>query len=310
MPLFTIRHITKYEYDRPVTESLNIIRKFPLNLPVQETLMHQINISQDPELFVYTDYFQNKTGSFNLLQPHRELTIQSKMQVRTIGPETPVIQTDEATDGIPPSVVPNIRLLELMKPETMEKTEMLKKFIQSFAPETNSPALWAKNCCQFIFEEFKYIKGITHTETTLDEILDHQSGVCQDFAHLMLQLLRTVGIPARYVSGYICPNQNGMRGEGATHAWVEVYLPHQGWVGIDPTNNVWVGNKHVLLATGRNFKDCTPSKGIFRGEAIQKLSVAVSIGYEDGIFFEEENDATGAIAGAEPLPPQQAQQQQ
>jgi transglutaminase-like putative cysteine protease len=94
------------------------------------------------------------------------------------------------------------------------------------------------------------------------------------------------------VSGYICPNKNGLRGEGATHAWVEVWVPGYGWAGIDPTNNVWVTNNHVKLAVGRDFNDCSPVKGTFKGPAIQKLSVFVSVGYEDGHVFEEMNNVS------------------
>ena len=106
----------------------------------------------------------------------------------------------------------------------------------------------------------------------------------------MLQYLRTAGIPSRYVSGYICPNTAGYRGEGATHAWVEFYTPTQGWLGIDPTNNIWTMENHVKLSVGRDFNDCTPVKGTFKGIAKQTLSVSVSIGYEDGRQFEEVTD--------------------
>ena len=147
-----------------------------------------------------------------------------------------------------------------------------------------------ERCAEYIYKYFNYRKGITNIETTVDEILAHRGGVCQDFAHLMLQVLATLKIPSRYVSGYICPNKNGMRGEGATHAWVEAYIPGYGWAGIDPTNNVWVTNNHIKLAVGRHFNDCTPVKGTFKGPARQKLSVYVSIGYEDGHVFEEVNN--------------------
>ena len=131
-----------------------------------------------------------------------------------------------------------------------------------YSPD-HSVAITIKNSSDYIFEHFKYIKGITNTETTIDEILDTKAGVCQDFAHIMLQILRTLKIPSRYVSGYICPNRKGLRGEGATHAWVEAWIPRSGWAGIDPTNNVWVTNTHVKLATGRDFTDCSPVKGAF-----------------------------------------------
>ena len=106
----------------------------------------------------------------------------------------------------------------------------------------------------------------------------------------MLQILRSMKIPCRYVSGYICPNKSGLRGEGATHAWVEAWIPRFGWAGIDPTNNVWVTNTHVKLAVGRHFADCSPVKGAFKGPANQHLSVFVSVDYEDGQIFEELNN--------------------
>jgi transglutaminase-like putative cysteine protease len=106
----------------------------------------------------------------------------------------------------------------------------------------------------------------------------------------LLQYLRTAGIPSRYVSGYICPNTTGLRGEGATHAWVEFYTPTQGWLGLDPTNNIWTMDNHVKLSVGRDFNECSPIKGTFKGVAKQTLSVSVSIEYEDGRQFEEVND--------------------
>jgi transglutaminase-like putative cysteine protease len=136
--------------------------------------------------------------------------------------------------------------------------------------------------CAYVFEDFTYKKGITTVDTTLDEIWKLRSGVCQDFAHILLAMLRLVGIPARYVSGYICPNKNGMRGEGATHAWVEAYIPFYGWLGFDPTNNCIANENHVRLAVGRNFYDCSPVRGTYRGTSNHTLEVAVSVAYEDG----------------------------
>jgi transglutaminase-like putative cysteine protease len=97
-------------------------------------------------------------------------------------------------------------------------------------------------------------------------------------------------IPGRYVSGYICPHRSGLKGEGATHAWVEAWVPGSGWTGIDPTNKIWVTNNHVKLAVGRNFADCTPVKGSFKGIANQDLSVFVSVDYEDGLVSEDHNE--------------------
>lgn len=288
MPVFKIHHVTKYIYDSPVRESINEIRIFPYPDAGQEVLQHRLQITGNPAVHQFTDYWQNTAGSFNLLAPHRELTIESKMVVRTITP--PLLQSEAGLPELAAAVESRLDLLELSTADATKSEDALQEMIGSIYEPSKSIATMVKESCECIYQGFQYIKGITTVETTVDEILEHRSGVCQDFAHVLLQLLRTMKIPSRYVSGYICPNKNGMRGEGATHAWVEALIPGHGWAGIDPTNNVWVTDKHVKLAVGRNFNDCSPMKGTFKGQAEQKLSVYVSVGYEDGHIFEELND--------------------
>jgi len=177
-----------------------------------------------------------------------------------------------------------------VSPEFIKQEDWLTQCVNDLYSADKTLVSLIFDCNEYIFNHFRYIKGITTIETTVDEIIAQKAGVCQDFSHVLLSLLRRMNIPARYVSGYICPNKNGMRGEGATHAWVEAYIPDYGWVGIDPTNNCWAGSHHVKLAVGRDFKDCTPVKGTFKGISKQLLSVYVSVGYEDGVVFEEMNN--------------------
>ena len=290
MPVFKIQHITKYQYDSKVRESINEIRILPYQCPEQETLQHQLNITGHPPVHLFTDYWGNTTGSFNLMAPHNELVIESKMMVRTTNPQELQLNTSTGFDDLAKEVDSRLGLLEMSKADNVRAEEAIQEIIAVVYDPAKSIATIVKDSCAYIFNEFQYIKGITTIETTVDEILEHRSGVCQDFAHVLLQLLRTMKIPSRYVSGYICPNKNGMRGEGATHAWVEALIPGYGWAGIDPTNNVWVTDKHVKLAVGRDFNDCSPIKGTFKGLAEQKLSVWVSVGYEDGHQFEELNN--------------------
>jgi len=290
MSVFTIHHITKYEYDRPVKESVNEIKIFPYASEDQEILQHDVIITDQPDVLLYDDYWGNKTGSFNLLSPHKVMVIESKLKVRTSKDPNLVFSIPSYTNELVAVIDKDLHLLELARTSESKSLETMRGYIESFYSPSKPIADIVKDCCKFIFTEFTYIKGITNIETTVDEIVEHKSGVCQDFAHVMLELLRMMGIPSRYVSGYICPNKNGMRGEGATHAWVEAFIPHYGWVGIDPTNNVWATNNHVKLAVGRDFNDCTPAKGTFKGPARQSLSVYVSVGYEDGQVFEEITD--------------------
>lgn len=311
MPVFKIHHVTKYSYNRPVKESVNQVRIYPIASDVQEILQHEVNITTDPELFFFIDYWGNRCADFSLLQSHKELTIDSRMIVRTMGQEF-IPAVDSNWEELKENVEENFYLLELTRPDEVKVNDALQKIIDSFQHKEKTIMQIVETCSGYIFKEFKYIKGITNIETTVDEILDHRSGVCQDFAHVLSQLLRTMGIPSRYVSGYICPNKNGMRGEGATHAWVEAWIPKLGWTGIDPTNNVWATTHHVKLAAGRNFNDCTPVKGTFKGIAKQTLSVYVSVGYEDGHIFEEIHNVqmliTESTITAEQLAMEAAQQ--
>ena len=290
MSVFTIHHITRYEYNRPVKESNNEIKIYPYRFPGQEVLNHELIITHSPSVQTFHDYWGNKVGVFSLLQPHMMLSIESKLIVRTLGASEVTINRNGTFGELQHEMDENLQLLELATPDFITNENAIDNIIQQIHFLDNTVAQTVENCAAYIFEHFKYVKGITNTLTTVNEILEIGAGVCQDFAHVMLQVLRTLNIPGRYVSGYICPNKNGMRGEGATHAWVEAYLPYQGWAGIDPTNNVWVTNRHVKLAVGRHFKDCSPVKGTFKGIAKQKLSVYVSVSYEDGQTYEDLNN--------------------
>jgi transglutaminase-like putative cysteine protease len=290
MPLFKIQHITRYTYDRLIQESINEIKIFPFNNPEQEVLEHDLVITGNPELQVFFDYWGNKSGIFNLLPPHQELTINSRVMVRTRESDELRINFLSAFRELPEAIRGNVKMLELSRPDVILFQGQIQDIVGQMRGADDSVAITIKNCSDYIFEQFRYIKGITNTETTVDEILQQRAGVCQDFAHILLQILRTMQIPSRYVSGYICPHRSGLRGEGATHAWVEAWIPGSGWTGIDPTNNVWVTNTHIKLAVGRDFSDCSPAKGAFKGLARQHLSIFVSVDYEDGEVFEALND--------------------
>lgn len=310
MALFKIHHITKYEYDALVKESINEVRIFPYQCPEQEVLQHNLTITGSPIVFTFSDYWKNTVGSFNLLVPHKELIIDSKLVVRTVSDAGKIHDHSAGIKDLEKELDSNLSLLELASANFIQGGDKINNIVAEIYHHSKPISTILKESSEYIYQHFQYIKGITNVETTVDEILEHKSGVCQDFAHVLLQLLRAMKIPGRYVSGYICPNKNGMRGEGATHAWVEAWIPGQGWVGIDPTNNVWVTDKHVKLAVGRDFKDCTPMKGAFKGTAEQHLSVHVSIGYEDGKTYEDINSVQTGFEQSKKLPSVDIQAQQ
>lgn len=290
MATFNIVHTTKYQYNWPIKESISEIRLYPHDFDNQEVLQFELLITNSPPVDLSKDYYGNKVGNFNTLAPHIELTIEARSLVRVNHSlKIPEIDTITAQDLVN-DIENSIYLQRLSIPEIIENQKEIDLILKRINRGDKPIITLAQECNKYIYKNFTYTKGITNIETTIDEILELKKGVCQDFTNLLLQLLRTLGIPSRYVSGYICPNESGFRGEGATHAWVEIYSPTQGWLGLDPTNNIWTMDSHVKLSVGKNFHDCSPVKGTFKGLAKQTLSVSVSIGYEDGRHFIEVNN--------------------
>jgi transglutaminase-like putative cysteine protease len=288
MPRFNIHHVTKYTYEGPVRDSANQIVLFPVKDDYQEVVRHELNITGEPPVDIYKDYYENEIGSFTHAEPHTALVIDSRLEVVT-KPRPPL------EDGTNPEAqwtlleqnrwqVPYIDFLK------QEQFASVAEVLAGICPDkgrSQTPLQAALQLRNYVYDNFKYIKGVTTVETTVDEIWRLRAGVCQDFAHILLVFLRQIQIPARYVSGYICPNKNGMRGEGATHAWIEAYIPFNGWVGLDPTNNCIADDLHVRLAIGRNFLDVSPVKGTYKGGAGQQLEVGVSVSYENGRTTDE-----------------------
>lgn len=282
MPEFKIQHITKYSYDNFVRDSANKIILFPIVDIYQDVLKHDLNITGHPQVDTYVDYYGNEVGSFTYSEPHNLLVINSQVSVNTHPKPMPaddvdaIAQWDELY-----SIKYIVPYIDFLKQEYFEGLSELFPIVESERLTNDTPYRAALKFMEYVYRNFEYIKGVTTVETTLDEIWGLKAGVCQDFAHILMVMLRLVGIPARYVSGYICPNRDGMRGEGATHAWAEAYLPGYGWLGLDPTNNCVANEMHVRLAVGRNFSDCSPVKGVYKGSARHILEVNVSVGYED-----------------------------
>jgi transglutaminase-like putative cysteine protease len=289
MPRFNIHHITKYTYEGPVRDSANQIMLFPVKDEYQEVLRHDLDITGEPAVEIYKDYYGNEIGSFTHAQPHTSLTIDSRLEVITKArPALKDAEDKETQWALLEQVRCQVPYIDFLK---QEQFGSLSEVLESVCPQkarSQTPLGAALQLRTYVYDHFKYIKGVTSVESTLDEVWTLKAGVCQDFAHMLLVFLRQIQIPARYVSGYICPNRNGMRGEGATHAWIEAYIPFNGWVGLDPTNNCVADDLHVRLAVGRSFSDCSPVKGTYKGTAGQMLEVGVSVSYEDGRAAVEE----------------------
>jgi transglutaminase-like putative cysteine protease len=288
MPRFLIHHVTKYTYPEAVRDSANQMMLYPIKDELQEVQLQRISISAEPFVEVYKDYYGNDIGSFTNIAPHTELRIDSNISVVTKERDLPA---DDKPAEVQWHYLQEIQYIipyiDFLKQEYFAKLDEVKLIAspELFKEKTVYETVQELNT--WVYNNFKYIKGITTVETTLDEIWNLKAGVCQDFAHILLLMLRLLNIPSRYVSGYVCPKDSSLRGEGATHAWAEAFIPYYGWLGIDPTNNCVVNDLHVRLAIGRNFSDCSPIKGTYKGTAKQTLEVGVSVSYEDGKISNE-----------------------
>jgi transglutaminase-like putative cysteine protease len=288
MPRFSIRHTTRYSYEQPVRDSANQVILFPIKDEYQDTTKQELTISGDPTVDMYTDYYGNTIGAFTYAEPHKQLVIDSKIEVlvkeRSLPKDNEPADTQWLQVQQAKFTYPYIDFIKQEKFAAIEEASQLPVVVNS---KSSTPLGAALQLNEYVFKNFSYDKAVTDVETTIDEVWKLKAGVCQDFAHVLLVMLRMIGLPARYVSGYVCPNKTGLRGEGATHAWVEAYIPFYGWLGLDPTNNCMVNDLHVRLATGRSFSDVSPVKGTYKGTSHHTLEVGVTVSYEDGSISEE-----------------------
>lgn len=291
MAKYKIKHITHYFYNSPVYESINQIMLYPIQDLHQTLHFQSIRITDSPSIEVFKDHYFNQLGIFNILKPHSELSIQSNIVVEVVPIEIPnleisIVQQWEEIELLKK----DFTLKDFLEVEEFKAKEEISNVVKSLIDKEKSVFENAFNVSKFIFENFTYKQGVTTIESDIDEVWSLKAGVCQDFAHLLLEMLQIAELPSRYVSGYICPKNHDLRGEGATHAWVEVFLPTYGWIGIDPTNNCLVSDRHVRLAVGKDFHDCTPVKGIYKGSLEHRLEVTVVVENTDSHISTLYND--------------------
>tara|TARA_R110002050_G_scaffold94765_3_gene197335 strand:+ start:70103 stop:71059 length:957 start_codon:yes stop_codon:yes gene_type:complete len=278
MATFYIKHITKYSYSNPVIDGATLTRLHPINDDYQKVVSHLISVTNNPYVETFIDFFNNRVGTFMVTLPHTELNIISDIEVITSDRLFPDDSVDAAAQWKElQTIKSNVDFIDFLKHTPFIGSQDILNLIASKNLTSKSPFKAILELCEYVYENFKYIQDVTDVDSSLDDIWKLKAGVCQDFTNVLLQMIRMVGIPARYVSGYICPNDEISRGEGATHAWVEAYIPFYGWLGLDPTNNAIANENHVRLAVGRNYDDCSPVKGVFKGQVEAEMEVKVEV---------------------------------
>jgi len=284
--LFNIVHTTSYVYADTAMEAYLEVRLTPPIRPEQDILRHRIEFQPTAEASDYIDYFGNRTTFYSMTLRHRQLKVTNRLTVRTLPrvlPESGLALTVAEARQILKSGTGVFDYLQPTEaiPIAPESIAWAREILRESHPM--GEALDELN--KTIYREFKYRSGSTEIETPLSLIWKKREGVCQDFAHVMISVLRAARIPCRYVCGYIesepavsvDPTRKRLVGSLATHAWVEVLVPGMIWVALDPTNNQWCGEQHVTIAVGRDFLDAAPVRGTFKGSASQKLKVHVSM---------------------------------
>jgi transglutaminase-like putative cysteine protease len=273
-----------------VTQCYNLANVVPRNTARQRCISNRIVVSPHPAVTrKRTDYFGNEAYHFEIQKTHKELVItsESEIQIDDLDRELNLdlgVSYREALDY----------LATTLNPETIEAREFLlnspmvecSEALADYARPSFEPDRSLKSCVSDltsrIFTDFAYDPHFTTVATPLTEVLEHKRGVCQDFAHLQVGCLRSIGIPAKYVSGYIetlpAPGEKKLVGADATHAWIAYFSPNEGWVEFDPTNDKPANSQHIVTALGRDYYDVTPVKGvIFGGGESPILSVSVDV---------------------------------
>ncbi|MFN3580647.1 MAG: transglutaminase N-terminal domain-containing protein [Pseudomonas sp.] len=288
---YQLSHTTVYEYSGPASLSHNEARILPRNLPWQSCGHAQLEISPTPvRLRERVDFFGNRVVYFSIQSLHNELKVCVNSEIETRARPTQDFFSTIAWEQAVRETTADIRysnrdclearLFVLDSPFIHQHENLANFALQSFTPGRN-----LLDCVlelnRRIFSEFVYDPDFTTVATPLKEVLASKRGVCQDFAHLAIGCLRSLGLAARYVSGYMetlpPPGQEKLLGADATHAWLAVFIPGWGWLEIDPTNGCVPDERYIVLGWGRDFADVTPLKGVMTGGGEHKLTVAVDV---------------------------------
>jgi len=271
-----IRHVTGYEYEKPVTSSYNEARISPISNDRQLVLESEVEVSPPASVYRYWDWWGTLVHSFDLHEPHDELVITGTSIVETSGPLGPPASPATWSDLAEPAT--RDRFWELLTPSTYVPLSAAVREAAADLDPTLDPLQTCAAVVTLVRERLSYERGTTTVSTTAADALRIGSGVCQDFAHVALGLLRSRGVPARYVSGYLHPSANAQPGEvlaGQSHAWVEAWVGD--WLSFDVTNGSDVGERHVVVGRARDYSDLAPLNGIFHGGPAKALGVTVEL---------------------------------
>lgn len=281
--LYTIRHVTRYEYPEEVRESVMEVRKHPLSNGSQRCVQFSLRVDPEVRLFQYQDHLGNIVHHFDVPWSHKTLTMTAEAVVE--------VKPPNERDNYPPKpdgtwaeldeLVAHQDYYDMLLPSRyVVASPSLEALCEELgAKRRDTPFLLALELTQAVQKSFQYDRGITKVDTPIDKAIESRRGVCQDFTHVLLGLLRHVGIPSRYVSGYLFRAPDSVSGpeSRSSHSWVEALIPGAGWVGLDPSFGSLADERHIVTCIGRDYADVPPTRGVYRGEGPGELSYAVQV---------------------------------
>ncbi len=262
---FEIAHTTRYRYSAPIREAHTEVRLRPSDEMGQRVLRHRLEVRPEATVGAYSDGFGNRVQYFDLLPPHDHLEIVSRAAVET--------GVQQATH--PPDIFPHDLLL--FRPPVVQGPALRRIAARLGSFDASAPAeveAAADRLRELIARSFTYSPASTTVTTATDEVVRLKRGVCQDFAHLVIAVSRMLGLPARYVSGYVYSG-SGEPTLGASHAWADILVPEKGWLPFDATHSGLASDRYVRLAVGRDYRDAAPTRGVFVGSARSDMEIKV-----------------------------------
>jgi len=279
--IYSVRHTTRFHYEPAVRESLMEVRLQPRSEGDQRCLSFTLDVDPAANIMQYRDFAGNTVHHFDIAGTHKvvKVTAQSAVEVQPV-------PAPRAADGgdwadLDALIAGNDHWEMLLPSHFAQSSPPLEQLANELGwTRRGNPLALLTELNEAIYNLFAYVPNSTKVDSPIEDALRNRQGVCQDFAHIMIALVRRLQIPCRYVSGYMFHRDESEKDrslEGASHAWVEALVPRLGWIAFDPTNNLVGGDRHIRVAIGRDYADVPPTRGVYKGEAQSELSVAVTV---------------------------------
>jgi transglutaminase-like putative cysteine protease len=283
--IYSVRHTTTFRYEPAVRESVMEVRLQPRSDGDQRCLSFTLDVDPAANTMQYRDFTGNTVHHFDIAGTHAQVKVAAESAVEVQSMPAPRMVDSGDWADLDALVAGNDYWEMLLPSHFAQSSAPLEQLAQELGcKRRGNPLAVLTELNEAVYRSFAYVPNSTKVDSPIEEALQTRQGVCQDFAHIMIALVRRLNVPCRYVSGYMFHRDEAEKDrslEGASHAWVEALVPSLGWVAFDPTNNLVGADRHIRVAIGRDYADVPPTRGVYKGEAQSELSVAVTVSPAD-----------------------------